>query len=135
MPTYDYRCENCGDFEKVQKMSEAALAVCPQCGGKVERLISKNVGIVLKGSGFYKTDNNQKDRARRINKERQVDNQACWMVTSAPTCHNREHGQKDSGGMKSPSGIFLQIKSIGNRRLKADYREIKNSEISLPDSI
>jgi len=76
VPTYDYRCENCGDFEKVQKMSEAALAVCPQCGGKVERLISKNVGIVLKGSGFYKTDNNQKDRARRINKERQVDNQA-----------------------------------------------------------
>lgn len=77
MPTYDYRCANCGKFEKVQKISEDALTICPQCGGKAERLISKNVGIVLKGSGFYKTDNNQlKDRARSINKERQVDNQA-----------------------------------------------------------
>jgi len=77
MPTYDYRCENCGKFEKVQKISEDALTICPQCGGEVERLISKNVGIVLKGSGFYSTDNSRlKDRARSINKERQTDNQA-----------------------------------------------------------
>jgi putative FmdB family regulatory protein len=77
MPTYDYRCENCGKFEKVQKISEDALTICPQCGGEVERLISKNVGIVLKGSGFYSTDNGRlKDRARSINKERQTDNQA-----------------------------------------------------------
>jgi putative FmdB family regulatory protein len=76
MPTYDYRCENCGKFEKMQKISEDALTICPKCGGEVERLISKNVGIVLKGSGFYKTDNSQKDRARSINKERQIDNQA-----------------------------------------------------------
>ena len=77
MPTYDYRCENCGRFEKVQKISEDALTICPRCGGKAERLISKNVGIVLKGSGFYKTDHNQlKDRARSINQERQKDNLA-----------------------------------------------------------
>ena len=77
MPTYDYRCENCGKFEKVQKISEDAITICPQCGGEVERLISKNVGIVLKGSGFYSTDNSRlKDRARSINKERQTDNQA-----------------------------------------------------------
>ncbi|NLV20625.1 MAG: transcriptional regulator [Syntrophomonadaceae bacterium] len=77
MPIYDYRCENCGKFEKVQKISEAALTTCPECGGKVERLISKNVGIVFKGSGFYTTDNSQlKDRARSINQERQKDNQA-----------------------------------------------------------
>lgn len=76
MPTYDYRCENCGKFEKVQKISEAALTICPECGGQAERLISKNVGVVLKGSGFYKTDNQLKDRARSINKERQIDNQA-----------------------------------------------------------
>lgn len=77
MPTYDYKCENCGRFEEVQKISEDPLTVCPKCGGKVERLISKNVGIVYKGSGFYSTDNNRlKDRARSINKERQTDNQA-----------------------------------------------------------
>jgi putative FmdB family regulatory protein len=77
MPTYDYRCKNCGRFEKVQKITEPALKVCPECGEAVHRLISKNVGIVLKGSGFYQTDNNvQKDRARSLNKERQTDNQA-----------------------------------------------------------
>ncbi|HNX28068.1 MAG TPA: zinc ribbon domain-containing protein [Syntrophomonadaceae bacterium] len=75
---YDYRCENCGKFEKVQKITEEPLSECPVCGGPVHRLISKNVGIVLKGSGFYKTDsgNSLKDRARKVNHERQKDNQA-----------------------------------------------------------
>lgn len=77
MPTYDYKCENCGHFEKIQKISEPALSECPTCGGKAERLISKNVRIVFKGSGFYKTDNDKlKEKARSLNKERQVDNQA-----------------------------------------------------------
>lgn len=78
MPTYDYKCENCGTFEKVQKITEDALTECPECGASVHRLISKNIGIVLKGSGFYKTDNREalKDVARSVNKERQKDNQA-----------------------------------------------------------
>ena len=77
MPIYDYRCEKCGYFEKMQKITEEVLKECPTCGGYVERVIS-NVGIVFKGSGFYKTDSGDriKDRARSINKERQKDNQA-----------------------------------------------------------
>ena len=77
MPIYEYRCENCGKFEKLQKFTEEALTNCPECDGKVERLISKNVGVVYKGSGFYRTDNSQlKDRARSLNQERQKDNEA-----------------------------------------------------------
>jgi putative FmdB family regulatory protein len=76
LPTYDYKCVHCGCFEKMQKITEAALETCPECGGPVYRLISRNVGVVLKGSGFYKNDINLKDRARSLNKERQVDNQA-----------------------------------------------------------
>jgi len=77
MPIYDYKCKNCGRFDTVQKITEPALQECPKCGGPVQRLISKNVGIVLKGSGFYRNDNNTlKDRARSLNKERQTDNQA-----------------------------------------------------------
>jgi len=76
MPIYDYKCEKCGRFEKTQKITEEALQECPQCGGSVERLISKNVGVVLKGAGFYKNDKNLKDRVRSLNKDRQVDNQA-----------------------------------------------------------
>lgn len=77
MPIYDYKCEKCGRFEKLQKITESVLPECPVCGSPVERLISKNVGIVLKGSGFYRNDNNLvKGRVRDLNKERQIDNQA-----------------------------------------------------------
>lgn len=77
MPIYEYRCENCGRFEKMQKVSEPSLEQCPVCSGKAEKLISSNVGVVFKGSGFYKNDSQAiKDKARALNKERQKDNQA-----------------------------------------------------------
>ncbi|NLM36996.1 MAG: FmdB family transcriptional regulator [Firmicutes bacterium] len=57
MPTYDYKCANCGRFEWFQKITEEPLTVCPHCGGEVQRQISRNVGIIFKGSGFYTTDN------------------------------------------------------------------------------
>lgn len=56
MPTYDYRCEKCGPFEHWQSIKEDALRTCPACGSKAERLMSANVGFVLKGSGFYQND-------------------------------------------------------------------------------
>jgi len=76
VPIYDYKCKQCGRFEQVQKITEPVLQECPVCGSIVERLISKNVGIVLKGAGFYSNDSSLKDKARSLNKERQVDNQA-----------------------------------------------------------
>lgn len=77
MPIYDYKCENCGKFEKMQRITDPVLAECPTCGGKVQRVISKNVGIVFKGGGFYTTDSGRlKDQARSLNQERQKDNQA-----------------------------------------------------------
>lgn len=57
MPTYEYKCRACSHhFEYFQSMSEDPLHQCPQCDGKVYRLISKNVGISFKGGGFYATD-------------------------------------------------------------------------------
>ncbi len=57
MPTYEYKCLECGYlFEEFQKMSDAPLETCPKCGGKVKRLISNGAGLVFKGSGFYLTD-------------------------------------------------------------------------------
>jgi len=77
VPIYEYRCEKCGKFEKMQKYSDPILEQCPECGSRAERLISRNVGVVLKGSGFYKNDSQAvKDKARALNKERQKDNQA-----------------------------------------------------------
>lgn len=56
MPTYVYECAKCGDeFELYQSFSEEALKKHPECGGKVAKVFQP-VGIVLKGSGFYKND-------------------------------------------------------------------------------
>ncbi len=56
MPTYEYKCEECGiRFERIQHFSEEPLKVCPECSGPVHR-VPCAVGIVFKGSGFYVTD-------------------------------------------------------------------------------
>lgn len=64
MPTYEYRCKNCGDFEMEQSIKDAPLNRCPTCGGPVTRLISSNVGLVFKGSGFHITDYVHKDEKK-----------------------------------------------------------------------
>ena len=56
MPTYQYACTECGhSFEQFQSFSEDALSVCPECDGKLRKLFNA-VGVVFKGSGFYRTD-------------------------------------------------------------------------------
>ncbi|HBS04725.1 MAG TPA: FmdB family transcriptional regulator [Leptospiraceae bacterium] len=57
MPTYSYRCTKCGhEYDAFQSMKDDPHTECPECGGKVERLIGGGAGIVFKGSGFYVTD-------------------------------------------------------------------------------
>ncbi|MDE0802729.1 MAG: FmdB family transcriptional regulator [Acidimicrobiales bacterium] len=57
MPTYQYRCKECGhDFEIVQAFSDDALTKCPECKKKALKKVYGNVGISFKGSGFYKND-------------------------------------------------------------------------------
>ena len=56
MPTYQYACTECGHaFEQFQSFSEDALTVCPECYGKLRKLFNA-VGVVFKGSGFYRND-------------------------------------------------------------------------------
>jgi putative FmdB family regulatory protein len=60
VPTYQYQCNSCEHaFEVVQSFSDAPISVCPECGKDVRKIYS-NVGIVFKGSGFYKTDSASK---------------------------------------------------------------------------
>lgn len=57
MPTYDYECQKCGHlFEVFQSMTADRLKTCPECKGKVKRLLGTGAGIIFKGSGFYETD-------------------------------------------------------------------------------
>jgi len=68
MPTYEYLCNECANsFEAVQSFSEAAIDKCPKCGGEVRKLYS-NVGVVFKGSGFYKTDSRAKPATKSESK-------------------------------------------------------------------
>ncbi|MER8183009.1 FmdB family zinc ribbon protein [Kitasatospora sp. NPDC094015] len=56
MPTYQYQCTECGTgLEAVQKFTDDALTTCPECQGKLRKVFSA-VGVVFKGSGFYRTD-------------------------------------------------------------------------------
>jgi len=58
MPTYEYKCDACGNkFEKFQSIKSGPIRKCPSCGkSKVRRLISTGAGLIFKGSGFYITD-------------------------------------------------------------------------------
>lgn len=69
MPTYEYRCPKCGDFEAVQRITEEPLKTCPTCGSQVKKLISRNIGILFKGSGFYATDNRSAEYKRKEKSE------------------------------------------------------------------
>jgi len=61
VPTYQYACTECGhDFEQVQSFSDDALTSCPECTGRLRKVFNA-VGVVFKGSGFYRTDSRAKD--------------------------------------------------------------------------
>ena len=59
MPTYSYACTECDNkFDVVQSFSDDALSECPKCDGRLRKLFGK-VGVVFKGSGFYRTDSRE----------------------------------------------------------------------------
>jgi putative FmdB family regulatory protein len=63
MPTYEYRCSDCGTlFEVFQRIEDDPLTVCERCGGKLRKVFHP-AGIVFKGSGFYATDSRGKAKA------------------------------------------------------------------------
>ena len=66
MPTYQYACTECGhQLEAVQSFSDPALTECPNCHGKLRKVFN-SVGIVFKGSGFYRNDS----RSSTVNAEK-----------------------------------------------------------------
>ena len=59
VPTYSYACTECDNrFDAVQAFTDDALTTCPQCSGRLRKLFN-SVGVVFKGSGFYRTDNRE----------------------------------------------------------------------------
>ena len=63
MPTYSYACTDCGDrFDAVQAFSDSALTTCAKCDGRLRKLFG-NVGVVFKGSGFYRNDSREASKS------------------------------------------------------------------------
>ena len=86
MPTYQYTCTECGEpLEAVQKFSDDPLAVCPACGGRLRKVFSP-VGIVFKGSGFYRTDSRKSATA------------------AAPAAKDKDKSPAESSSSTSDSG-------------------------------
>lgn len=91
MPTYQYACTECGHrFEAVQAFSDNALSECPECSGKLRKVYG-SVGVVFKGSGFYRND------ARGDSKSTST------TVTPAKDSGSKDSGSKDSGSKDSSS--------------------------------
>ncbi len=73
MPIYEYECTGCGKVhEIIQKMSDAPLVRCPQCSGKLQKLISQST-FHLKGSGWYATDYAKKSNSASIPAKKRED--------------------------------------------------------------
>ncbi len=73
MPTYEYACKSCGEhLEVVQSFTEEPLTTCPRCGGDLRKVFGA-VGIVFKGSGFYKTDSRSTSTASNPAKRETAD--------------------------------------------------------------
>lgn len=90
MPTYEYKCGNCGHcFEEFQGIKEAPLETCPVCGGSLKKVLSGGAGVIYKGSGFYSTDYKRQNKiknATRCGKEQTC----CGRETPCdrPSCDN-----------------------------------------------
>ena len=69
MPTYQYSCTDCGHFfEILQSFSDDSLTVCPECEGRLRKVFNA-VGVVFKGSGFYRNDSRPEGRRRDASSE------------------------------------------------------------------
>ncbi|MDX6199013.1 MAG: hypothetical protein QOJ79_2164 [Actinomycetota bacterium] len=84
MPTYQYACTACGEqLEAVQSFTDAALTECPACGGALRKVFSA-VGVVFKGSGFYKTDSRKPAADKGATKTESTKADSAAKTDSAP---------------------------------------------------
>ena len=104
MPTYAYACTACGHrFEVQQSFTDAALTACPECEGRLRKLFN-SVGIVFKGSGFYRTDSrNGSAGGERGGGKDSGAQEAGAKEPAAKESAAKESGGKESGGKESGS--------------------------------
>lgn len=100
MPTYQYQCTECGEgLEAVQKFTDDALTECPNCQGRLKKVFSA-VGIVFKGSGFYRNDS----RGSSSSSSPASSKPSSSSSSSSSSSASSSSGSSDSGSSSSSSG-------------------------------
>ena len=101
MPTYQYACTACGHrFEAVQSFSDSSLTDCPECAGRLRKVFS-SVGIVFKGSGFYRTDSRSGESGKDSGKDSGKEKVAAG--TSSDSGDSKGSSGSDSSTKKADS--------------------------------
>jgi putative FmdB family regulatory protein len=114
MPTYEYRCPQCGNnFEKFQKMSDEPGAPCPQCGAAAERRMSAGAGLLFKGSGFYITDYARGDSYKKA-AQSETGGPAAPKGDAKPASDAKPSGGASSSSAPSSSGSSGSTGSTGS---------------------
>jgi putative FmdB family regulatory protein len=104
LPTYEYACKACGHrLEAVQKFTDGDLTVCPECGGDLRKIFGAP-GIVLKGSGFYKTDTRAQDKRSKSDKNGSSSSDSSKSDTKAETSSSSDSGTKADTAKPSTGG-------------------------------
>jgi putative FmdB family regulatory protein len=110
VPTYQYACTECGDrSEVVQRFTDDPLTVCSACGGKLRKIFSP-VGIVFKGSGFYRTDSRNGSSTVPASK----DSTTSGSNGSSESSSSGSDGAKNGSSGSSASSDSGSSKSSGN---------------------
>ncbi len=95
MPTYSYACTECDNrFDAVQAFTDDALTSCPQCSGRLRKLFN-SVGVVFKGSGFYRTDSREGGKSATV---------AADSSSSEKASSSASSSAEKSSGSDTPSG-------------------------------
>ena len=116
MPTYQYACTECDHaFEQFQRFTDDALTVCPRCEGRLRKVFNA-VGVVFKGSGFYRTDSRTEAKAGAGASTSDSNGSAGDSGSSGSSDSSGESGSTAAGG----SGDSGSSKDSGSSRTKSD---------------
>jgi putative FmdB family regulatory protein len=101
VPTYSYACTECGDrFDAVQAFSDNALTTCAKCNGRLRKLFG-NVGVVFKGSGFYRNDSRDAAKSSATSSSSSSSNGSAGSESTSSSSTEKSSSEKSSSNGSS----------------------------------
>ncbi|MGO9694918.1 MAG: FmdB family zinc ribbon protein [Mycobacterium sp.] len=103
MPTYSYECTECGNrFDMVQAFTDDALTTCEECSGRLRKLFN-SVGIVFKGSGFYRTDSREDGKKSKTSANGSSTSEASSSGSGEKSASSDKNGSSGKNGSSEKS--------------------------------